>query len=218
MVEYDARDDVIALTYFDEQGHPIRHQGGNGNWTAQYDAEGNRTELTFFEPFGEVDKNGVARLRMKYDERGNATEKAFFGVDGALITTILGYATATTTYDEQGTVQSCSYADAKGQPVKPKGKLVVSQVLDNSQAQRLGLQIGDVITGYNQMPINAHCELLVAVAAPGTGPRTLIVMRAGQALMFQVQPGRLGVGLEEVAAPASLSTNNALTVPKPTAP
>jgi len=53
----------------------------------------------------------------------------------------------------------------------------------NSQAQRLGLQVGDVITEYNQMTINAICELVAITHAPGDGLRMLVVERAGQSLL-----------------------------------
>ena len=100
-----------------------------------------------------------------------------------------------------------------GNPSSQVGEFVVNKVLENSQAQRLGLQVGDVITIYDQIPINAAGEFIVAVDAPGNGPRTLVVERAGQTLTFQVQPGKIGVGVDEVAATTTTPTDG-----KPGAP
>jgi hypothetical protein len=166
---FDASDKMIKEAYFDEDGRPMLHK-----------------------------KNGCAKVMQTYNEHGYLSEWACLGVNDTPIVSDLGYSTLMVTSDELGVMRSCSYADANGQPVKPKGRVLIMTIGQNSQAQRLGLQVGDVITEYNQMTINAICELVAITHAPGDGLRMLVVERAGQSLLFKVQPGRIGVAIEEV--------------------
>jgi S1-C subfamily serine protease len=71
----------------------------------------------------------------------------------------------------------------------------VTKIDANSQAEKLGLQVGDVFTHYDGKPVlnqkffNAYRN---AEAADGP-PRELKVQRRGETLSFQVLPGRIGV-------------------------
>jgi serine/threonine protein kinase len=220
--KYDERGNKIEEAVFGPDGKLMLHEEhGYAKGTAKYDDRGNKIEEAAFGPDGQpvVHKDsGCAKQSWKYDAHNNKIESVCLGVDGAPTANKHGYARYTATYGEQEAMRSCSYTDASGHPVKLQGQVVIVEVFKNGQAERLSLQAGDVITAYNQMPINTFCELRIAVDALGDGPQTLTIARAGQTLTFQVQPGKLGIRIEEGAATISLPTNDAAATPQPAAP
>jgi hypothetical protein len=211
--KYDEQGNLVESSVFQPPG--MIAEDGCSSLQFNRDAHGNMTASACFDAEGKLSqhKNGYAKATAKYDKRNNLIERVYFGVDGAPIVSKFGYARFMATYDEQGVMRSFVYTDINDQPVKPTGRVVVNKVLENSQAQRLGVQVGDVITTYNQIPINAAAELITATGVPGDGPRTLVVGRAGQTLTFPVQPGKIGVGLDEVAATTSTPTEGKPTTP-----
>ena len=94
---------------------------------------------------------GFAKLTRQYEKRGN----------------------------ESGVLLSCKHMDEHGQSVRPKANVVITGIVENSQAQQVGLEVNDIILKYRQIPINAFCELIAARNSPGDGPRELLVKRLG---------------------------------------
>jgi hypothetical protein len=215
--DYDAHGNQIGTAFFGPDNQlMINETLGYAKATARYDERGNVLEKANFDEGSQLVRSkadGCAKTVHDYDKRNNQIESVCLGVDGVPIDNNRGYATFRGTYDEQGVPRSCSYTNANGHSVKPQGQVRVVGVLENSQAERLDLQFGDVITAYNQMAINADCEFLVAANDPGDGLRMLAIKRAGQVLTFPVQPGKLGIRIIEAAVTTEAPESSQFTKP-----
>jgi ketosteroid isomerase-like protein len=78
----------------------------------------------------------------------------------------------------------------------------VARVLPGSQAERVGIQVGDVVVRYGDRAIGAPRELIQAAQA--TAPEAdvdLVVQRAGREQTLRAKGGRLGVHVPEVLEP-----------------
>jgi GTPase SAR1 family protein len=80
--------------------------------------------------------------------------------------------------------------------IKP---VVVTSISANSQAEKLGIQVGDVFTHYEGKPVlNTNFFIAYRNAEPDEGlPKELKVQRDGETLIFQVLPGKIGVNLQD---------------------
>jgi len=67
----------------------------------------------------------------------------------------------------------------------------VKQVLLDSRAAQLGIQVGDIFTYYDQQPILGTDQFIQGRA------KELTVLRDGKSLTFQLKPGKIGAVLEE---------------------
>jgi tetratricopeptide (TPR) repeat protein len=78
-------------------------------------------------------------------------------------------------------------------------QVIVKQVLPDSRAAQLGIQVGDIFTHYNQQPILGMAQFIQGRAKePADGAaKELTVLRDGKSLTFQLKPGKIGVELEE---------------------
>ena len=78
-------------------------------------------------------------------------------------------------------------------------QVIVEQVLPDSPAAQLGIQVGDIFTHYDQQPILGVTQFIQGRAKePADGAaKELTVLREGKSLTFQLKPGKIGVELEE---------------------
>ncbi|MFK7914066.1 MAG: DegQ family serine endoprotease [Pseudomonadales bacterium] len=82
---------------------------------------------------------------------------------------------------------------------RPQGALV-ARVLDDSPAEKAGLQEGDVIIAFNGEPIDLSSELPHLVGrVPAGSTAKLRVQRGGKAINLNVKIGELAGGSEELA-------------------
>jgi hypothetical protein len=72
----------------------------------------------------------------------------------------------------------------------------VLALVPGSQAERLGLQAGDVITRYAGQQIVGNARLIELTSQIKTPAIPLTLIRAGKAIDLTAQPGKLGVRLE----------------------
>jgi S1-C subfamily serine protease len=61
------------------------------------------------------------------------------------------------------------------------------------EAEKLGLRIGDIIANYDGQEVVNHFTLEQQMTRVGFKKRTLMVMRDGKQLSFQVSPGLIGI-------------------------
>jgi S1-C subfamily serine protease len=78
--------------------------------------------------------------------------------------------------------------------------LAVTVVVPGGQAEKAGIKVGDRFLTYNGDPVLDHewftWERQVESRQGIRGPRTVVVMRDGQRLTFELTAGRLGLGLK----------------------
>ena len=70
--------------------------------------------------------------------------------------------------------------------------LVITQFVPESQAEKLGLRIGDIITSYAGKPLAGPTDLLNAVQA-NTADALIVAQRGQEAVTITAKPGKLGV-------------------------
>ena len=72
----------------------------------------------------------------------------------------------------------------------------VEAIVPGSQAERLGLQPGDVIARYAGEKITSNAQLIEKVGKTQAPAIPLIILRAGKPVTLTAQPGKLGVRLQ----------------------
>ena len=190
----------------------------------KFDDRGKMVEAAYF---GEDEKlrprpNGIAIERMKYDSGGRQTEWMSLASDGTLADQWKGVAAVAVraeivVRDEKGRVtarcenhtiedfwaQPKLCTDGNGGPVVSHP--IILEVTPKSQAQKLGLQNGDVIEAYDGKPVFTADDLIELTKQSGDGVRRVDVVREGRRLAFEAAAGRLGIqiGLTFVAANGS---------------
>src|SRR5262249_45211289 len=158
-----------------------------------YDNAGNKIETRFFgkndNPIAHDDGN--AGWNANYDWRGNMTEMTYVGTEGQPIMMKWGYASWRADFNDRGTLVHSSYFDARGKPVRVH--VTVVEIVPDSQAERLGLQAGDVLVTYDNREVT-DIAAFIAGRADEKGSKTheLQVLRDGKTLGFRVVPGMLG--------------------------
>lgn len=85
---------------------------------------------------------------------------------------------------------------------KMGNRLRVSTVKHGSQAEQLGIKVGDYLISYNGVPVSSNPELSNAVfAAKNEGVETtaVVILRDGEKLIFEASLGQLGLNCEEIS-------------------
>ena len=91
----------------------------------------------------------------------------------------------------RGTLLNVTYYGIDGDPVTTH--LMAAEIVPGGQAKAIGLEPGDTILSYDGKAGLNSATLIRAVQVPGEGTRELRILRRGEVLTFQVQPGKLGI-------------------------
>jgi S1-C subfamily serine protease len=196
---YDDRNNQTECAYFGTDGKPILTSFGHAKWTAEYDARGQKIRQESWGVDGKpiLNAEGWFRLEMKYDMRGNMVENSVFDVNGGPRLNKFGYATWKAVYDGRNQQTEMTYYGVDDRPLRMA--VVVSSIVPDGQGKRLGLAAGDVFWRYDGEPVVTRLAFIAQrrKEAESDSPRKLQVFRNGTALDFSVQPGSLGVYLED---------------------
>ncbi len=78
-------------------------------------------------------------------------------------------------------------------------QVIATKLFPNSQAEQLGIKVGDIFTHYDNKPVLDRNRFIYGRSKePADGPaKELKVLREGKELVFKVKPGKIGVELEE---------------------
>ena len=126
-----------------------------------------------------------------------STEEAYFDEDGRPTRHKDGYARLTKEYDGEGDPLNITYYGIDGDPITTH--LMAEEIDPGGQAEAIGLEPGDTILSYDGKDGLNLATFTRAVQAPGEGTRELRILRRGEVLTFQVQPGKLGIRLVDRA-------------------
>jgi hypothetical protein len=217
---YDAQKRPIEIIFLGEDNQPMRNSEGWQRQTIAYDDQGNKIEQT---RYGLDGSQGYMTVRDRFDSQGRQIEEAFFDSDGKPTRvkgrTPRGYTLRKTEYGPGGSekhtllgfdpavwgyetmtraANHVQCLDQHGVPVPTE--LVVTMVLPESQAEKLGVRVGDVLTHYDGEPIQGDVLTFIkrrkAERADGSA-HEVRVRRQGHELRFEVKPGKLGLGLQD---------------------
>jgi YD repeat-containing protein len=109
-IRYDAQGNEIETVNLDADGHPVI-AGDYAILRTKFDRRGNAIENAYLDGSGhpvarhwdEAPKAvGYARETRGYDERNRMVEHAYYGVDGARVSTPMGWSRVTTRYELRG--------------------------------------------------------------------------------------------------------------------
>jgi hypothetical protein len=96
---------------------------------------------------------------------------------------------------------------------KAGNRLKVSLIKTGSQAEQLGIKVGDFIISYNKVPVCSNLELSNAVLVAkktGFALAEIVVARVGQHLNFEATLEPLGLNCEEISVESATSVNKSI--------
>src|SRR5262245_42299119 len=141
-------------------------------------------------------QTGYARRIPTYNAQGNPSEERYWGPDDRPMLRKQQYGKVTFHYDMAGELEKAILWDLDGKELPPVEVTVVA-VAPEGQAADLGLQVGDIITGYDGDGVSNSFVLQARQDAKRGKYRTLEIRRHGETMHFEVKPGELGVTLED---------------------
>lgn len=112
---------------------------------------------------------------------------------------IRGYSRRVTTYDDQGKVADHEFFTADGKPAVIQ--LVLYRVDAGTPGEKLGLQAGDVLLTWDGQTLR-HYEHFRALRTDQKEPKPLTFRRGGEIKTVIVEPGRIGIFMDEQVLPA----------------
>lgn len=205
-----------AWEYYGKDGKLAQPKEGLPKVTATYDARGLQIDWACFDTNGHptIDLfSGCHLLQRAYDEHGRETNRVHYGTDGKPAASKDGYHRLATRYDSAGAKIGEAYFDLDGRQLQFRTALRVVQVLANGEADRIKLQVGDVIWAYDGWRLypgqtwpdlkETSSSLVERIKRPGETPRELVVLRGGRPLKFEVRPGLLGMQFDSRPVPGS---------------
>jgi YD repeat-containing protein len=186
---------TVVTHVYGPDDRPCGDASGVECWTVRYDEHGQEIERLFSTAAGApfISTEGYAGWRKRHDENGNVTECAFLGTDSQPCHSVSGVARWTARYDEFGRESALTCFNLAGQELRRT--VVVTRVVADSQAEKLGVRLDDVLLTYAGSAMTA-VEDYVALrrAEPPDGPpHELVVARNGSHATLQLPPGILGM-------------------------
>ena len=127
---YDARNRVIAVSYFDVDDQPTLNNYGVASMALTYDERGNLIQGAFFGVDGKsrVADNNCARVRLSFDRSGMPAYDECLNERGDLALSSEGFAHSEYTFDSRGNLRKRAFFGVDGKPTLVDG--VAGMLLD----------------------------------------------------------------------------------------
>jgi len=146
--EYSPEGYVISEKYYDEQDKPMKHKNQYFCCRTERDVAGNAIKMTFYDENEELVKeaDGFSAYQItEYNARGLVEYEKWLNENSQPITSA-DYTSMRTRYDELGNITEKIYYNAQDEMIACYVPYAfVYEVTENSQAESLGIQPGDVI-------------------------------------------------------------------------
>jgi YD repeat-containing protein len=208
---YDPRGNNTEEAFFDPDGQPmLSAQHGYAKRTRTYGSRDQITAEAYFGPDGQLllhAKEGYAKMTRTYNDQGWVMEQTYRGPDDRPMLRKNRYARVTFRYDGAGRRLEATLWDLEGKKLPP-AEVTIIKVYPDSQAAQLGLRKGDVIVRYDGKALPNSFSLDTKARATDEGRRSLQIRRGDQEHHFMVDPGGLGVDLEDVWPGGSLQAKD----------
>ena len=195
---YDHRGYRIETAHYDKNDYLTLHTDGYAKQRSKYNDRGQLLEIAFVDRDGAFvlhKKLGYAKARWTYNERGKVEQIERFDSQDQPMQTVNGYAVSRYMYDDFGLETQRAFLDLNGAPVHTR--VAVQDVEPDRNSQRFGLQVGDLIIGYDGENVRNKHVFDEFELVKGERPRELRILRQGKFVSIDVPPGRLQ-GLELV--------------------
>lgn len=143
-------------------------------------------------------KTNVHVVKRTYDDKGNIKRESYFDTNGQPILRNRRYSQVLYHYDAFNRFENAELTDLQGNIVSAS-KVMIVEVPPNSVGHTKGLREGDMMQAYDGIEIENSFVLLERSRVQGDQNRVLkIVSRDGMPKSIDVQPGDLGVTLENM--------------------
>ncbi|MCA9185502.1 MAG: protein kinase [Planctomycetales bacterium] len=197
--QYDDAGHNIRYETSGPDDQPIRGEEGYQQWTASFDGDMlSERHYTGFD--GSL---GFVATREKFGDNGVVVETQYLDADDQLTLHKHGYAGWHDQFNDDGDWTNRTYYDRRQQPVKIQ--IVVDFVDPKSQADQVGIQVGDILVSYDGKPIQDSSTLRMSTTAvlsvdeeneandKASETIALVLIHEGEQLSFRVRRGLLGV-------------------------
>ena len=198
VMEFDPESRREEGRYSAADGSLAADASGLAKWVTFYDANGLAVDTAFFgadgRPGGGPD--GFARRVRETDAAGRPLEEHYFDASGKPTVHRLGWAKIRASYGDDGSAERY-YLDLEDRPMQLRTFIVA--VIPGGQAEALGLRSGDIVVSYGDNPIDSSGTLSKLVRETGDESRPVVIQRGSSTLEVEVEPGPLGIQLEDRA-------------------
>jgi YD repeat-containing protein len=148
------------------------------------------------------DDQGRQTESAAFDAQGHMLDETYLGPDGQPMLRYNRYARVTFTYDQAGRLREATLWDLADQRLPP-AQVTIIEVPPDSQGARYQLRQGDIIERYHGRAVPNSFSLDMQAHTPGEGRRALQIRRGNDVELLQVDPGDLGVRLQDVWPPGA---------------
>lgn len=214
----DSNGYTIKVIHKNEKGEFLKLSGDVVGWTFINDKNGNPISLKF------IDKNenycpdqfGIWEIRRKFNSNGQLIRSTYHDKNGLICVNDKQVAGTEFEYDASGNLQK--YSLDKNLNRIPLCVLV-TEVLPDSEAARVGIKDGDVIVKYNNAIVSSVDEFIELIDmsnmwkslssdnnadSNNTEEKTILINRKGKTKEFKVKPGKIGVRIDNVPLPPEM--------------
>ena len=145
--EYNAKGQMIALTYLDSDGRPADNEYGYASIRYAYDVYGNIIEERYFDSHNHrtEDTYGRAGYLRKYNRFGEMTMETFLGVDD--LAKQINYATRKREYNAGHQLAREDYLDEQGMPMLRKDMEIAAWKLEYNEKGQVVHELFLDVTG-----------------------------------------------------------------------
>ena len=196
----DVRGNRLSGKHIGVAENTVLHREGYAIARMSYDELGNQKSIRYFDAVDQrtTHPDGYHGIDSDYDDHGNKLEERYVGVDQRPTVKKGRIAVTRWTYDVTGEQRSIRYFDLNQNELRPQTLLLLQSIIAGGEAERVGLQAGDIILSYYDI-IEDGERILASLQAPTMEVRLIpmSILRDGKTLDFQVKPGLLGIRVED---------------------
>lgn len=214
----DVNGNTIKVIHKNEKGEFLKLNGDIVGWTVINDKNGNPISMKFIDKDGNhcPDQFGIWEIRRKFNSNGQLIRSTYHDKNGLICVDDKQIAGSEFEYDEEGKRETFELDKNLNRiPLC----VIITEILPDSEAARVGIKAGDVIVKYNNVTIHSTDDFIELTDASqmwenlssdkdansdDTEKKVIIVNRKGKTKEFKVKPGKIGVRIRNETLPPEM--------------
>lgn len=214
----DVNGNTIKVIHKNEKGEFLKLSGDVVGWTVNNDKNGNPISMKFIDKDGNYcpDQYGIWEIRRKFNSNGQLIRNTYHDKNGLICVNDKQIAGSEFEYNEDGKRETFELDKNLNRiPLC----VLVTEVMPDSEASRVGIKAGDVIVKYNKITVSSVDEFIELTDVSNmweslssgnnsdsnnTEEKTIIINRKGKTKEFKVKPGKIGVRIRNVTLPPEM--------------
>lgn len=214
----DANGYTIKVIHKNEKGEFLKLNGNVVGWTIINDKNGNPISMKFIDKDENYcpDQFGVWEKKAKYNSSGQVIRVTFHDNNSSICVNDKYVAGFDIEYDNEGN-QKTYELDKKLNRIPLC--VLVTEVLPNSEADRVGIKVGDIIVKYNNVTVSSTNGFIKLVESTellnmedpfesnneaNSEKLSIIINRKGTTKEYKVKPGKIGVRIGNEPLPPEM--------------